>query len=109
MIKKAINKKSLSDLLEAYGWHLSEIGKSRPAILAYQNSNRQLVQFLAEKGILRLKEVSTEHLLGFDFGDTHLIKTFCANTVLTECAQTGSNGAHHHTNEIIATANTTCR
>jgi site-specific recombinase XerC len=59
------NKDSLPELLDAYGEYLSGQGKSRISILNYQNPNRQLIQFLAEKGIIKPKEVTEELLKEF--------------------------------------------
>ena len=59
------NRNSLSDLLDTYGEYLSGQGKSRISILNYQNPNHQLVRFLAEKGIIKPKDVTEELLKAF--------------------------------------------
>ncbi len=58
-------KESLSDLLDSYGEYLFAEGKSRVAVVNYSNPNRQLVQFLSEKGITNPKDVTEELLKEF--------------------------------------------
>ena len=55
----------LSELLTAYGDHLSGRGKSRISICAYTNPNRKLIQFLAGKGITKPGRITKDHLLDF--------------------------------------------
>jgi len=59
------NKDSLSDLLDVYGEYLSNEGKSRIAILTYQNPSRQLIRFLTEKGVTKPQKVTEELLKEF--------------------------------------------
>jgi integrase/recombinase XerD len=63
MTKKLNN--NFLDFVDDYGAYLSEKGKTRPAILCYQNPNRQLAKLLAEKGITNPKDVTQELLIEY--------------------------------------------
>lgn len=59
------NSDSLLKLLDAYGAHLAQEGKSHKAIIACTTPIRMFVQFLAEKGIAEPKGVTEGVLKDF--------------------------------------------